>query len=412
MDKLQVGGIGAGESQACMAVSACWRMFGCLEQTFGFVPAKDSSVPTSEERTSGRNLFRCSAHSRRSSQTGMTLELMASNPVVQDMHGDPFGERSQRCAPVHKQLLGGRFLFESTSEALLALVEEAYGGLPPHRLPVVTPEFRIELRLLPARRTPYMSEPPLVQTQAGDGLLCGVMDAANYVVIQPERHRALVVASEDMLTFPYHLRYELIEFAVYILATRGQTLVPLHGACVGRAGRGVLLLGASGAGKSTLALHSLLQGLDFISEDAVLVQPESLLATGVANYLHVKADALHFVDDVAVQQWIRKAPVIRRRSGVEKFEVDLRHGHGKLAPAPLKLAGVVFVSSRVEQSGELLHPVPPDEVVARLEADQPYAAGQPGWHAFQQQLLAMGVHELRRGDHPRASVHALRELLG
>jgi hypothetical protein len=193
---------------------------------------------------------------------------------VEDAGADPFcewpaGHRHSVC----RQILGGCFRFESTSEALLDLVEAAYAGLPSHQLPMDAPEFRIELRLLPRQAPPSAVEPPPVRVQSGAGLLCGVMDASNYVVLAPEQQRALVVASEDMLGRPYHLRYELIEFAVFTLATRGVGLVPLHGACVGWQGRGILLLGASGSGKSTLALHSLLQGLDFLAEDAVFVPP-------------------------------------------------------------------------------------------------------------------------------------------
>jgi hypothetical protein len=339
---------------------------------------------------------------------------MAANPrhVIHDASADPFGERHSMHLSVHKHLLGARFRFESTSEALLDLVEAAYGGLPSQQLPIAAPDFRIELRLVPGGSLSNAIEPPPIQMQSGAGLLCGVMDALNYVVVMPAQQRALVVASEDMLRFPYHLRYELIEFAVFILATRGLGLVPLHGACVGREGYGVLLLGASGAGKSTLALHSLLQGLEFLSEDTVLVHPETLLATGVANYLHVKADALRFVDDEAVRNWIGEAPVIRRRSGVEKFEADLRWGYGHLATAPLKLVGAVFVSGeRADSPEQLLTPVPKDEIAARLHADQPYAAGQPGWLSFQQRMVRMGVYELRRGVHPRASVEMLRRVL-
>ena len=36
--------------------------------------------------------------------------------------------------------------------------------------------------------------------------------------------------------------------AVFTLAARVQQLVPLHAACVGLKGRGVLIMGASGAG--------------------------------------------------------------------------------------------------------------------------------------------------------------------
>lgn len=331
---------------------------------------------------------------------------------LRDADADPFCEQSGERFSVRRQLLGGCFRFESTSKALLHLVEAAYAGLPSHRLPIDGPEFRIELRLLPRRRVPGTAEVPPVQTQSGAGLLCGVMDGSNYVVLAPEQRRALVVASADMLDHPYHLRYELIEFAVFTLATRCLGLAPLHAACVGRQGRGILLLGGSGAGKSTLALHSLLQGLDFLSEDAVFVQPESLLATGVANFLHVQADALRFVDDDTTRRWISQAPIIHRRSGMAKFEADLRHGHGQLAAAPLTLVGAVFVSSQSADDPEvLLSPVPEHEIAARLSADQAYAAGQPGWHRFQQRMIQLGVHHLRRGRHPRDSVEALRPLL-
>jgi hypothetical protein len=331
---------------------------------------------------------------------------------VQDANSDPFGERFTCAFFMCKQILGGRFRFESNSEALLHLVEAAYGGLPSHELPIVAAEFRVELRLLPRQAKPGVIEPPPVHMQSGAGLLCGVMDASNYVVLAPERQRALVVASEDMLSHPYYLRYELIEFATFMLATRGLGLVPLHGACVGRDGRGILLLGASGSGKSTLALHSLLHGLDFLSEDAVFVQPASMLATGVANYLHVKEDALRFVDDDATRRWITQSTVIRRRSGVSKFEPDLRKSHGRLAAKPLELVGAVFISSEsAGDHGTLLNVVPDDDIAMRLSADQPYAAGQPGWQRFVQQLAQLGAHQLHRGSHPRNSVHALQQLL-
>ena len=313
---------------------------------------------------------------------------------------------------MYKQLLGGRFRFESDHAPLLDLVEAAYGGLPRHCLPDAGPEFRIELRLVEERVLPAGTEPAPVRIHSGADLLCGVVDASNYVVIAPGQRRALVVASEDMLGFAYHLRYELIEFAVFLLAARGLGLVPLHGACIGRHGRGVLLLGDSGAGKSTLALHALLHGLDFLSEDAVFVQPESLLATGVANYVHVKADALRWVEDRPVRDWIGAAPIIRRRSGVEKFEADLRVGPGRLAPAPLRLVGAVFVSAMpADDPARLLRAMPKQESLVRLQADQPYAAAQPGWFPFQQRLVRLGTHELLRGAHPAAAVDSLCRLL-
>jgi hypothetical protein len=281
-----------------------------------------------------------------------------------------------------------------------------------HQLSTIVPTFDVELRLLPRQPAPPVGAPPPMQMQSGAGLITGVVDASNYVVLAPGQHRALVVASEDMLARPYHLRYELIEFAVFTLATRGQGLVPLHGACVGRHGRGILLLGASGSGKSTLALHSLLRGLDLLAEDAVFVQPESLLATGVANYLHVQAGVLCGIDDVQIRRWISQSPIIRRRSGAEKFEVDLRQDHGRLAATPLQVAGVVFVSVQpADHPAVLLRPIRGDEIPARLSEGQAYAATQAGWHRFQCGMQRLGAHELRRGPHPCDAANALRALL-
>src|ERR1700733_2167515 len=99
---------------------------------------------------------------------------------VQDANSDPFGERFTCAFFMCKQILGGRFRFESNSEALLHLVETAYGGLPPHELPIAAPEFRVELRLLPRQAKPDVIEPPPVRMHSGAGLLCGVMDTSNY----------------------------------------------------------------------------------------------------------------------------------------------------------------------------------------------------------------------------------------
>ena len=95
-----------------------------------------------------------------------------------------------------------------------------------------------------------------------------------------------------MLRFPYHTRYELIEFAVFTLAARTQRLASLHAACIGQRGRAVLLIGPSGSGKSTIALHGLLEGLEILSEDSAFISPGTMLATGISNFIHVRASAL------------------------------------------------------------------------------------------------------------------------
>ncbi len=331
-------------------------------------------------------------------------------PTMTDAHVfDPFGERSPGRWSRQLQLLGGRFEFRSDSEELLALVDHAYRGLPAHRMAEGGADFLIELRLNDSTSLAAMAEPPEARMQGGAGFLCVLMDAAHLAIACPASRRGLVSVSREMLQrFAYHARYELIEFLVFTLASRAQGLVPLHAGCVGAQGRGALLVGESGAGKSTLGLHCMLEGLDFLTEDASFVAPQDLRVTGVANFLHLRFDALGFLDD-SLRALAAASPVIRRRSGVEKYELDLRQGWARLAPEALRLEHIVMVST--ESAGPLLSPLAPDELLARLTRSQPYAAHQPGWPLFVERVRRLHGHQLRRGSHPREAAQALRGLL-
>jgi energy-coupling factor transporter ATP-binding protein EcfA2 len=214
-----------------------------------------------------------------------------------------------------------------------------------------------------------------------------------------------------MMRFPYHTRYELIEFAVFTLAARVQRLVALHGACVGRAGRGVLLLGPSGAGKSTVTLQCLIEGLEILSEDSVFVTPDTLLATGVSNFLHVRADSLGWIAQRRHVANIRKSPVIRRRTGVRKYEIDLRRGEYALAERPLKIGAIVFLSARPAAGRPLLQRLLHEEALQMLVREQAYAANQPPWTLFTRTIKRVPFFELRRGQHPSESVAALQGLI-
>src|SRR5512134_541193 len=323
----------------------------------------------------------------------------ADHRLRPDSSPDPFNERPKRLYHDRVRLLGGVFEFESSSRALLRLVDAAYAGLPQHRLPGGALRFLIRLQLSQDDATDSAIAPAPTLFQGGAGLLTVIMNAANFAVACPAARSGLVAISHSMLRFPHQVRYELLEFVVFTLAHRGQGLVSLHAACVGWRRRGLLLMGESGAGKSVLALHCALQGLDFLTEDATFVAPAAMLATGVSNFVHVKEDSLHFLDDPTIVSRIRKSPVIRRRSGVEKFEIDMRRLHRPPVRTPLTLAGVVFVAKAPAGKGPLLRTLDRREFLTRLESGQPYAANQPHWKTFVSQASALPALELRRGPH-------------
>ena len=327
-----------------------------------------------------------------------------------EIPADPFQERVPPPFRTRMRLLGSEFEFECGSSELRRLVDSAYADLPRHKLSAVVPRLRVRIALAPPARLPSRTAPPRIETLSGAGILCGTTSSSDFAVLSPEHRSALVVVSREMLRFEYYTRYELIEFAVFTLAARSQGLIPLHGACVGAAGRGLLLIGDSGAGKSTASLHCLLRGMDFLTEDSVFVAPDRMLATGIANFLHIRCDSLDSVPASSAAV-IRRSPVIRRRSGVEKFEVDLRRGEFRLAPAPLSVAAVIFISPQPARRGVLLTRLRGREAVVRLQKSQPFAASQPGWATFRKRIGVTPAFELRRGRDPAEAAHALQGLL-
>jgi hypothetical protein len=336
---------------------------------------------------------------------------------VPDIDADPFGERSRALDQRELQLMGGRFHFESDSPELLRLVDAAYKGLPAHRFSPLSPRFCLRLILAPTTgRNSASAQParrsraPAIRMLHGAGFLGSATDTSTIAVLSPEDRTALIFVSREMLHFPYHIRYELIEFAVFTLASRAQHLVPLHAACVGLDGRGILLMGPSGAGKSTIALQCLLEGFEFLAEDSVFVAPDSMRATGTANFLHVCADSLNWLEP-AERTLIRKSPVIIRRSNVKKFEVDLRRKEFKLAKSPLNIIGVAFLSPRSGGTGPLLRRLSTADTLARLKREQAYGAGLPQWRSFSRTLSRLGGFEILRGAHPAMSVEVLQTLL-
>ena len=320
---------------------------------------------------------------------------------------DPFSEHRRPRHELRFSVLGTSFRFESDSLALLALVRRAYQGLPSHRLAPLA-SARVTLRVLPA---PTPHEPPGLQALGAPGVFAALSEGAALAALSPPARSALVAVPPALLRHPYEVRYELIEFAVYMLAARTRGLMPLHGACIGRAGEGILLLGDSGAGKSTLALASLLERLEFVAEDSVLVEPHGLRATGVANFLHLRPDALRFVQDARLRTRLSAAPRIRRRSGIEKLEIDLRRPLFRLAPAPLRLRALVFLTANRRSARQpLLQPITRARSASGLARTQRYAAGHRGWRAFSERLQRLPVFELARPRHPQEAAQTLARL--
>jgi hypothetical protein len=322
---------------------------------------------------------------------------------------DPFDEHSQ---PAHRRsvrMLGGNFEFVSDDRRLLKLVDAAYSNLPPHRPSGARPRFEIRLRCVETRAA--IAAPPPLLLSSGAGTYCGMMDAANFSIVSPARRAALVSISSSMLAHPYHARYELLEFATYTLAARSQQLVSMHAGCVGRGDRGALLIGPSGAGKSTLALHGLLRGLQLLSEDSVFVSPDTLSAHGIGAFLHLRTDNGCRPRDARLDAMHADAAIIRRRSGIEKFALDLRRAPELMSASPLDVAAFVFLSRARRSDRELVRRIALHELRERLDASQGYAAAQSNWSQFWRRAKRVPAFVIGRARHPEIAADKIAALL-
>jgi hypothetical protein len=296
----------------------------------------------------------------------------------------------------------------------MRLAAHAFAGLPKHLFPGTAAQLRIRLILTNVDNAPDnrpTADAPVLRTFGWNNVFCATMGPDTCALISPQTRSALIVVSKRMLDFPYHLRYELLEFVVFMLAARNRNLVSLHSACIALNGRGLLLLGDRGAGKSTTGLACLIDGFEFVAEDGIVVCPTTLLTSGLSSFLHLRADSLHFFQALKPLRGILKSPTIVRRSGVEKIELDMRRTGIRLARSSVKIRAVAFLSAANTGKSSLVTPLSPKRSRAELNKTQPYASGLPGWQSFARRISSVPAYAVLRGNRPQDVVAALRRIL-
>lgn len=325
---------------------------------------------------------------------------------------DPFDEATPLPLTRRCVVLGQVVDFRTHDPAWFALVDAAYGGLPGAVIDAEAAPLQVDLYVSDAAPTwPQDAAPPAPQMLGGAGVRAAVLDAHHAALAVLDTGRAVVRLSPALLAHAYHARYEFLEFAVYVLAQHASRMLPLHAGCVAQGDAAALIVGDSGAGKSTLSLLSLLEGLQFLTEDSCFVDPVNLRVTGVPNFLHLRRDALAWLPDAELRARVEGSPVIHRRSGEAKWELDMRGGWAPLAAGLPVLRHLVFASREAAGDGPLMRPLPTPEVMARLRDTQPYGARHAGWDDFEHRLAGVQGWELRRGAHAQEGAQALAELL-
>jgi hypothetical protein len=297
-------------------------------------------------------------------------------------------------------VLGVPIQFASNVGWLVQQAQQAFAGLPS-----LVASNALDSRSAPSVRMighddlppSRFDEPPPPMLYGDEHAYVSAMTPCDASYVNLSAGRALITVSPALARFPYHVRYELIEFAAYRLAAHRLGAIGMHAACVAKGESSLLLFGGSGAGKSTLVLALMKRGWDLIGEDGMFIRPGCPhTLRGAPNFIHLSADAHANTGDAMAGI---EGKLIRRRSGRRKLEIDAR----ELCAAPrveAPLGDLIFMDSR--STGRLDSPrllaMERRRTRRRLIALQPFATRQPNWPEALVGLLSRPAYTLQRGD--------------
>jgi hypothetical protein len=142
--------------------------------------------------------------------------------------------------------------------------------------------------------------PPMPTTHIMQPLLTSIANGENYSIANLDQCTTQVVLSRETVNWHRYLRYFLLAPSPLChIVTRYATAI--HGGCVARNGRGVLLCGDSGAGKSSLSYACARAGWTFVSDDAsfLLNNGEERRVTGNCHQIRFRPTAATLFPELA-----------------------------------------------------------------------------------------------------------------
>lgn len=203
----------------------------------------------------------------------------------------------------------------------------------------------------PIRVDVYVAEgyspacPPTPVFRIAQPLLLTVADAENYSVVNLERGTTHISLLRPTMKYRSYVEYFFLLSAplCHIAATHA---TPVHGGCVARNGRGVLLCGDSGAGKSSLAYACARAGWTYVTDDASFILNDSRERRVIGNCHQVRfrpsaAQLFSEVDGLEITPRAAGKPSIELRTApmqginrAETAQIDFLVFLNRRAPGP------------------------------------------------------------------------------
>jgi hypothetical protein len=181
----------------------------------------------------------------------------------------------------------------TNSEAVIEAARESWGGFPKaFDTPALELRVMVEEGGAPAREPEFRAQRHLITIAS---------DAANFAVCDHTHEFCFCRLSASTAANRSFVSYYFLEAMAYFCLTQ-LYVTPVHGACVARNGRGVMLCGPSGAGKSTLAYACARRGWTYISDnESWLLRKDARTMLGNPLRIRLRQDAVALFPELAGQ---------------------------------------------------------------------------------------------------------------
>jgi len=189
-------------------------------------------------------------------------------------------------------------------------------------------------------------------------------------------------------------RYHFLE-ALTMVLLMGRHLTPIHAACVGRNGRGILLCGDSGAGKSSLAYACARRGWTYVTDDgsSLVRNRHDRLVVGNPHRIRFRDSGIELFPDLMEETL---TPQVNGDLAIELATAS----RPEIARAQSMAIDHILFLNRHASGPPSISPFPANQALAWLE--QMIVYGEPGLRAEQRaslnDLLGAGVHEFKYSD--------------
>ncbi len=191
--------------------------------------------------------------------------------------------------------------------------------------------------------------PPAPKYRLRGNLIVQEADANNFIIADLQVGRAMGRVTEMTAHCLSYFRYHFLEgTALSMLATLH--CVPIHGACVRVAGKGMLICGDSGDGKSTLAFAGARAGWTYISDDAAYlpIERNDRLVVGNCHQVRFRPSAAQIFPELAGR------PITPRASGKPSIEVSTSEWPDLSCAGAASIDAIVFLNRRTLDEQQLV----------------------------------------------------------